>query len=83
MLLMIKASDDFKSLLNDVKNYTDYKLRFEALGAGEIEYYKAVLELARVLLGLIDSKEADVYIKTQLEQAYDEYEATEIEDSDE
>lgn len=80
---MIKASDDFKSLLNDVKNYTDYKLRFEALGDGEIEYYKAVLELVIVLLGLIDSKEADVYIKTQLEQAYDEYEATEIEDYDE
>lgn len=80
---MIKASDDFKSLLNDVKNYTDYKLRFEALGDGEIEYYKAVLEIVTALSELINTKEPDVYIKTQLEQAYDEYEATEIEDSDE
>lgn len=72
---MIKASDDFKKLLQNVETYANNKLMFEALGDNELEFYKAVKELALVLSKLINTSPSEIFIKTQLEEIWDDYES--------
>ena len=72
---MIKASDDFKKLLQNVETYANNKLMFEALGDNELEFYKAVKELALVLSKLINTSPSEIFIKTQLEEILDDYES--------
>lgn len=72
---MIKASDDFKKLLKNVETYANNKLMFEALGDNELEFYKAVKELALVLSKLINTSPSEIFIKTQLEEIWDDYES--------
>lgn len=72
---MIKASDDFKKLLQNVETYANNKLMFEALGDNELEFYKAVKELAQVLSKLINTSPSEIFIKTQLEEIWDDYES--------
>lgn len=72
---MIKASDDFKKLLQNVETYANNKLMFEALGDNELEFYKAVKEIALVLSKLINTSPSEIFIKTQLEEIWDDYES--------
>ena len=72
---MIKASDDFKKLLQNVETYANNKLMFEALGDNELEFYKAVKELALVLSKLINTSPSEIFLKTQLEEIWDDYES--------
>lgn len=72
---MIKASDDFKKLLQNVETYANNKLMFESLGDNELEFYKAVKELALVLSKLINTSPSEIFIKTQLEEIWDDYES--------
>lgn len=72
---MIKASDDFKKLLQNVETYANNKLMFEALGDNELEFYKAVKELVLVLSKLINTSPSEILIKTQLEEIWDDYES--------
>lgn len=72
---MIKASDDFKKLLQNVETYANNKLMFEALSDNELEFYKAVKELVLVLSKLINTSPSEIFIKTQLEEIWDDYES--------
>lgn len=72
---MIKASDDFKKLLQNVETYANNKLMFEDLGDNELEFYKAVKELVLVLSKLINTSPSEIFLKTQLEEIWDDYES--------
>ena len=74
---MIKASDDFKKLLQNVENYANNKLMFEALGDNEKEFYEAVLECVFALSELIAISPSETFIKTQKEELNEVWESYE------